>query len=337
MKEAYLKTAKINQIFNEFQHYLGGALNVNAEEHILKLDNSIGCGSLRGIGLEGGITYLELDLSFFDDVIFRINGLMQGSIYFVYCAKGSLIHNFGATGEKRDLKRFQTGILAGTESEDHFLFFKKDMELKISLIIIQTLASETLQKSTLNDALKKTFFKKNVQENLVYIGSFNLKIAEKIEQLDAIAQTGIVRRLFLEGLVYMILALEIQQHTDDVESKSQYTGSLALLEMETIKELSNFINNYPDIQFTLKYLSRKSGLSPNKLQEGFKLMHSKTVTDYIREVRVVVAENLIRTSDMNISQIVYTVGLTSRSYFSKIFKHKYNCSPKWYKDNQNTR
>ncbi|MCB0387243.1 MAG: helix-turn-helix transcriptional regulator, partial [Winogradskyella sp.] len=73
------------------------------------------------------------------------------------------------------------------------------------------------------------------------------------------------------------------------------------------------------------------GLSPSKLQEGFKLMHGHTVTEYIREVRIKKAEELIKNTDMNISEVVYTIGLTSRSYFSKIFKEKYNCSPKDYK------
>ena len=36
-------------------------------------------------------------------------------------------------------------------------------------------------------------------------------------------------------------------------------------------------------------------------------------------------------SDLNISEIVYTIGFSSRSYFSKIFKEKYNISPNEYK------
>ena len=70
------------------------------------------------------------------------------------------------------------------------------------------------------------------------------------------------------------------------------------------------------------------------LQEGFKLMHGTTVSDYIRAVRVEKAEELIKTSDLNISEVVYSVGFTSRSYFSKIFRQKYNCSPKEYKVHQ---
>ena len=77
-----------------------------------------------------------------------------------------------------------------------------------------------------------------------------------------------------------------------------------------------------------------SGLSPFKLQEGFKTTHGRTVADFIRNVRLEKAEELIKTTDLNISEIVYTIGLSSSSYFSKIFKLKYNCSPKDYANNK---
>ena len=177
---------------------------------------------------------------------------------------------------------------------------------------------------------------KNGEETFAYVGSYNLKIAEKIQQLDAISQKGIVRNLLINGTVHVILAMEIQQHKEDLKNLKNNLGSLTRSEMEDIKEISNFIKNYPEIQYSLKYLSKKSGLSPSKLQEGFKLLHDRTVTDFIRNIRVETAENLIKTTDLNISEIVYTVGLTSRSYFSKIFKEKYDCSPKYYQDNQHT-
>ena len=59
-------------------------------------------------------------------------------------------------------------------------------------------------------------------------------------------------------------------------------------------------------------------------------MYGRTVTEYIRHVRLEAARDLINTSELNISQIVYTIGFSSRSYFSKIFKAKYNISPSDY-------
>ena len=63
-------------------------------------------------------------------------------------------------------------------------------------------------------------------------------------------------------------------------------------------------------------------------------MHGVTVTKYIRHTRILAAEHVIKTTDLNISEVVYSIGLTSRSYFSKIFKKKYNCSPKDYQLNR---
>lgn len=59
-------------------------------------------------------------------------------------------------------------------------------------------------------------------------------------------------------------------------------------------------------------------------------MEGTTVTNFIRNERLILAEELIQTSDMNISEIVYSIGFTSRSYFSKIFRNKFNCTPKAY-------
>ncbi len=101
-----------------------------------------------------------------------------------------------------------------------------------------------------------------------------------------------------------------------------------------IKDLSEFIQNFPDREYTIKSVRLRSGLSSAKLQEGFKAIHGMTITHYIRHIRMLAPEHLIKTTDLNIYEIVYSIALTSRSYFSKIFKNKYNCSPKSYQEHQ---
>jgi AraC-like DNA-binding protein len=170
-------------------------------------------------------------------------------------------------------------------------------------------------------------------KNCVYIGSYNLKIKEQINQLEAISKKGIVRGLLIEGFVHIILALELTQYSEDQEKLKYDRGSLTTNEMLRVAEISELIKKNPGGALCVAELSRYSRLSPAKLQEGFKLMHGKTVSDYIRQVRVLKAEELIKHTDLNISEVVYSIGFTSRSYFSKIFKQKFNCSPKQYKVN----
>ena len=160
------------------------------------------------------------------------------------------------------------------------MFFEKDKKTKFTLIIVGT-QPEGSQANSLSQMVRETFFQDNLNEEFFYAGSYNLKIGEKIEQLNAVTQTGIVRNLLKEGILRIILAMEIQQHADDINSFSKEANCLTLREMEEIKELSETIKANPEEPFTIKSLSKKSGLSPNKLQEGFKMIHNRTVNDYI--------------------------------------------------------
>ncbi|MFB9055823.1 helix-turn-helix domain-containing protein [Mariniflexile ostreae] len=335
MKTAYLKSNTIEVMFKQLKRSLGGSLKQDSNEYVLEIENEIGKGKIQGISLKGGISYLEFNMVFSDDLILSIHTTEKNPIYFTYCSKGSLSHSFGIDGEKRVLESFQTGILTSQEEDVNVLYFKKDEVLKNTLITVQTDNRTHLSgNGELKTKLRQTFFKEGTPGNFVYIGSHNLKIAEKIQQLNSITQDGIVRSLLTQGLVHMILALEIQQHTDDMKNQESCMGSLSIRDMDAIKEASVFIENNYDAQLSITELCSQFSISPSKLQEGFKLMHGRTVTDYVRDVRVCKAEELIKNTDLNISEVVYSIGFTSRSYFSKIFKAKYNCSPKEYKDSQ---
>ncbi|NNE76794.1 MAG: helix-turn-helix transcriptional regulator [Pricia sp.] len=335
MTSITLSSTNIKNIFKQLHQRFGGDLDINVKEYILNFTNDFGKGRIRGITFKGGISYLEFDMVFSENFTLRIKSTELAPICFAYCSRGKIQHRFGSETEKNTLENFQTGILTSAPGTENVLTFTKDVRVKTSLIVVNTASKTSIPKpKSLNFRLQELFMKEGQAENSIYIGSYNLKIADKIQDLEAIRQDGIVRSLLLEGLVHMILALEIQQHSDDLRNDKNKMGSLTGRELDAVNEISQFINNYPETQLCIAQLSRKSGLSPNKLQEGFKLMHGTTVTDYIREVRIQKAEQLIKTTDLNISEVVYSIGFTSRSYFSKIFKKKYNCSPKQYKDRQ---
>jgi AraC-like DNA-binding protein len=338
MKTIELKTNNLEQAFTQLKNDFGGALDTLHKEYRLELDNDMVQGEISGINVTNNISFIEYNVTFNEDTLIVRNTPVTNPIYFLYCAQGQMSHSFGLNGKQRSLNQFQTGIFASDPSKDTCLFFRKDQAVKLSSITVNTHANSTDDHdlNLLQKQLVKTFMPKDGKEIFAYAGSYNLKLAEKMQQLESVKQQGIVRRLLTKGIVHMILAMEIQQHNEDVKNAENNFGSLSRNEMETIKELSSFIKNYPEVKYSLEYLSKKGGMSPAKLQEGFKLLHNRTVSDFIRNVRVETAEQLIRTTELNISEIVYTVGLTSRSYFSKIFKQKYNCSPKYYQDHQKT-
>ena len=337
MKVINLKINNLEQTFNQLKEELGGRLDSVHKEYVLELDNDIAKGEIKGVLVNENISFLEYNITFKEDTVIVRNTPKKNPIYFLYCADGQMSHGFGLNSKQRSLNQFQTGIFASDPHKTSCFFFRKEQAVKFSNISLNTQKGDKNKSiDLLQTQLLKTFMPKGDKEIFAYIGSYNLKIAEKIKQLEEIKEKGIVKQFLTNGIVHMILALEIQQHREDTKNEITNLGSLSRSEMNTVKELSNFIQNYPEIKYTLAYLSKKGGMSPAKLQEGFKLLHNRTVSDFIRNTRVETAENLLKTTDLNISEIVYTVGLTSRSYFSKIFKEKYNCTPKYYQENQDS-
>lgn len=320
----------------QLQAEFDGELLDDAEEYILYLDNKLAKGEIRGFHLDTNFSYLEYNVTFSEDIQIVSLTPVTNPIYFLYCSKGGLTHSFGINGKRRLLSQFQTGIFSSEPSKNSVFLFQKNNEIQVCNIMVNTYVineSET-KLNYLHNQLVKTFIPKNEESLLAYVGSHNLKIASKFDELNSIKETGMVRILLIRGIINMILAFEIQQHSKDIYNIGSKYGTLTSKEMDEVKEISNLINNYPERPFNIKYFCSKTGLSAAKLQKGFKILHNRTVVDYMRSVRLEYAENLIQTTDLNISEIVYTIGLTSRSYFSKIFKEKYNCSPKDYQERQ---
>ncbi|MBA6152032.1 AraC family transcriptional regulator [Gelidibacter maritimus] len=332
--------SKVNDFYSFFdtlQSEIGGTLAKSTTECKLEIKNELANGSIRSIILEDGLSVLEFDILASETIEISIEALLATHVNFMYCSKGKLSHAFHKDADResnpdqiKNIDAFQTSIVANIISGHNVVFIEKDVQTVATLISVNTAESKNSQWS---NSLKEAFIE-NKKEDYLYIGSYNLKIAESIKQLQSIKQEGLVRQLLTKGIVNVILALEIEHHNNDIEGLEMEPTSLTKMELNGIAKLTEYINEYPDLDHKVENLSDKVGLSAAKLQEGFKFQHGLTVCEYIRSVRLTKSEDLIINTDLNISEIVYTVGFTSRSYFSKIFKERFDCTPSDYKKNK---
>ncbi len=331
MKTIEIKASNLQFMFHALNNEVGGTFTTNLKEVELKIDNELGVGLIRGIELERNTVFIEFDVKFKEDIKFVVESSKRSVVNFLYCSEGKLKHSFNNNGSSNTVKTFQTGISANIETNENHISFFKDVYVNSTIISVNT-SEKSSAKHHINSMVSELFISGKTAD-YSYVGSYNLKIAENIKQLKAIKQDGVVRTLLIQGLVNFVLAMEIEQHSLDLKSSQNPTGSLTAFELKQIKELSDYINNFPETNLSVTELAAKISISPAKVQEGFKLMHGKTLNSFIRSVRVKKSEELIKNTDLNISEIVYSLGFSSRSYFSKIFKAQYNCSPIEYKQN----
>ncbi len=326
----------MSSIFSFFEENMNGTLNTEAGEYNLTFNNEIGKGKLKGIKLNGPISFIEFDVTFNQDFEISTEPKDAQSLFLGYCSQGSLRFGFEGAKTSGAVETYQTAILNSEEDKSLTLKFNKQTETKISLIMVDKVVPPMFsdQGESLSNKLVQLFKGSEEGKDFLYIGSYNIRIAEQIERLNNIEAEGVVRKVMTEGILHVILAMELQQHASDEHQREHPMGSLTTREMKLVKKISDSIKKSPEYPYSISSLCQENALSPAKLQEGFKLLHGTTVGDYIKNLRVEKAEELIRTTDLNISEVVYSVGLSSRSYFSKIFKKRYKCSPKNYQSHQ---
>ncbi|MGB7393702.1 MAG: AraC family transcriptional regulator [Pricia sp.] len=332
MRTLRLKSPSIEKNSNATNIFLGGSITSYENERIVEFDNDLGKGTITGIPLDNGISFTQYDLELRENLKIQIDPSPSQPVFFMYCLKGKVDQSFGDSPEKTVLNEFQTAIVGGTGEINEVTFPGDQQEVKLFIMRVAD-GSKAIETATLKKQLY-SLFSEGKEQPIRYFGTYNLRIGEQLAQIAKIRQTGVVKKLLVEGILNLTLAMEIQHLKSDIYNESNPTGSLTQYELNSIKDISRKIEKNPERQYSIKSICAECGLSASKLQEGFKLLHDKTVSDFIRNERLNTAERLISTTDMNISEIVYTVGLSSRSYFSKIFKRRYKCSPKMYQDNK---
>lgn len=337
MTEIYVDAESTGDTVKQIQAVIGGTIEDRWGEYTLTVNSALAFGSIRFITFDWGVSLLEYDITFFDDICLVMDASQYNPIHFAYCLEGHCGHRFEyqSKDEVRTLEQFQSVIITSHEGGYNYGYFPAKQKLEIN--VIQITRKKFLKKrlnslDALNKKLYEVFFDTDHEKSFAYFGAYNLKLATKISALRKVKTKGMVRMMMIEGLVYEILSIHILQHDKSVKNKAPET-SLLRSELRIVRRLAQEIADDVAQEYSLEQLSLKSGLSQAKLQEGFKLLYTRTVTEYIRHARLEAARDLIRTTDLNISQIVYTIGFSSRSYFSKIFKNKYGISPSEFQDN----
>ncbi len=329
-----IENLKNLSIIEQLNASLNGTVEHNYGEHILKFDNKLGHGRIRHITFDWGISLIDYNVYFYDDlkIIYKISE--DTPVEFLFVSKGKLKYNNSDDTNYVELERFQNIIISNKiNAKNVYLFPSK---VNVQLNVIQVLSNEYIKKknnniSSLQETLLAVFQGDSKKLPYKHLGGYNLKIASIIENLNTVEGAGIIKSLSIEGQLNLILALQIAEHKKFI-ARDTLPDSLSKADMKKIHEAANYIVEHVSSYMSIKTLSTMFSLSPKKLQSGFKLLYSKSVNEYIRQIKLEIARDMIKNTDLSISEIVYHIGYRSRSYFSKIFYEKYTILPTDYRD-----
>lgn len=95
----------------------------------------------------------------------------------------------------------------------------------------------------------------------------------------------------------------------------------------------DFIRKNYASKLSLSDLARKAGVSVSQLERHFSKLLNMSVAEYIQNVRLTVAREILETTDQTVTAIALSVGFYDHSHFSRTFKQWMNCSPHRYRKN----
>lgn len=101
-----------------------------------------------------------------------------------------------------------------------------------------------------------------------------------------------------------------------------------IIMVEAVKNIINI--NYADSKLCLQEIASMLKVSAPYVGRIFKDITRMSVAEYMNEVRMNKALELMRSSKASINQIITKIGIENETYFYKIFKKRYGTTPKEY-------
>ena len=100
------------------------------------------------------------------------------------------------------------------------------------------------------------------------------------------------------------------------------------MENDFLNRITEIIEeNLADEKFGVSELAREAGMSRSNLLRRIQKLTDLSVSQFIRQVRLKNAMEILKRESMNVSEVSYQVGFSSTSYFIKCFREHYGYPP----------
>ena len=123
----------------------------------------------------------------------------------------------------------------------------------------------------------------------------------------------------------------VWQSTKEQPQEDNYEQFLVKKDVQFIEKIHQVIEeNLENSEFNIDTIASTIGLSRSAFFKKLKGLTGFAPVDLVKEIRLNKSIELMKASDMTISEIAFAVGFKDSGYFSKCFRKKYNQTPREY-------
>jgi len=256
MKNIYLNSESIHDVFNYIKTSYQGVLNVSDNEFNLALNSKFFRGNINLITFGSSITSIQVHMTFLDDITVSLEACNKSSIVFAYCNGDDFKHSFGISGEQSILRNKHSAILNSNKSVNTILHFKKNSTVQFTIIKTEISALKQSANDSFLLDLKNTFLDR--QPNFIYHDRQCAKIEEMIYQFKNNTDKGTARHAIKREIIESLLLLEIEKNISPILKMTQGAKNSVLIQIKQSKKVFRIINNYAVNLLFLKTFTSKN-------------------------------------------------------------------------------
>jgi AraC-like DNA-binding protein len=136
--------------------------------------------------------------------------------------------------------------------------------------------------------------------------------------------TGKLGQLMIETSLVQIILIQLHSIYVTKEIISVETGKR---DMEVINELKDHLNKTFLEDHSLDNLSREFGVNTSKLMALFKKVFNKSIFEYLSELRMDYAREILMEGDYLVTEVARKLGYKNPNHFSAAFKKRFGFCP----------
>ena len=150
--------------------------------------------------------------------------------------------------------------------------------------------------------------------------------------MDASPASGQLIRIYLEQLLISLyrrcsgISGSLQKGSDQLPDKTIKENN----DTELFNQITAYLSQNLSEHITIEKICRDNLIGRSQLQKLFQKKSGEGIIEYFSDMKIDMAKQLIRTEQMNFTQISEKLGYSSIHYFSRQFKKRTGMTPSEY-------
>lgn len=314
-------------LFSEATQIAEGELEAGAEEVIWQIPKQLGRGKIQELELVPGVQLQIFNGVYHNNMTVRVP-VHEHEIQLMFFVSG-----FSRNDVHPEINSQNSYFSGSGMSPLYVERYSQSQQTQFVSVHLEPQMFESLLQDSAVSVEVQRFLKTEEWKEAVF-PAVTPAIRLVVQQILQCPMQVMLRRLYLQTKVLELLALQLDVIWGS-EAESSRNGEAACAVLPRLKprtiarlhEAKEILTKRYDRPPSLLELAQQVGMSDRTLRRGFRELFGTTVMGYVVQQRMQRAEQLLRETDLMVTDVAHQVGYSNMGHFAATFRKQFGISP----------